>query len=40
MGDCETGESRNLVDDTMGVVWRGADEEDCVWIYEATEFGD
>jgi hypothetical protein len=40
MGDCETGEGRNLVDDTMGVVGRGADEEDCVWIYEAAEFGD
>ena len=40
MGDCETGESRNLVDDTMGVVGRGADEEDCVRIYEAAEFGD
>jgi hypothetical protein len=40
VGDCETGESRDLVDDAMGVVGRGADKEDRVRIYEAAEFRD
>jgi len=40
MGDCETGEGGDLVDDAMGVVGCGADEEDRVRIYEAAEFGD
>jgi hypothetical protein len=40
VGDCETGEGGDLVDDAMGVVGRGADEEDRVRIYEAAEFGD
>jgi hypothetical protein len=40
VGDCETGEGGDLVDDAMRVVGRGADEEDRVRIYEAAEFGD
>ena len=39
VGNGKAGEGGNLVDDAMGVVGGGADEEDRVWVYEAAEFG-